>query len=324
MRRLWPYLALLLAGGAGLIWWQLAPRDDPAWQGYADADFLRIGAVLEGRLTSLAVARGATVAAGDVLFTQDDVPDRAAFDQARAAVEQARAQLANLQAGGKETEIAAAAADVADAQARLARARADLARTAALVPGGAATRRDLDAAREAVDTAVARLDAARARHAQANAPAGRRMEIDAAARALEQAQAAAQSAQWRLAQRRVLAPASARVTDVLRRPGEIAPAGAPVVELLPPENLLVRFFVPLRARPALQPGQELLAECDGCGGPISVRITYIAPQAEYTPPVIYSNESAAKLVFMLEAKPAGADAQKLHPGQPVRVRTLPQ
>jgi HlyD family secretion protein len=97
------------------------------------------------------------------------------------------------------------------------------------------------------------------------------------------------------------------------------PAGAPVVNLLPPGNIKVRFFVPEREVGALKPGQPVTLACDGCTGPIPAQITYVAPQAEYTPPVIYSRERREKLVFMVEARPAPADAPKLHPGQPVEV-----
>jgi HlyD family secretion protein len=49
---------------------------------------------------------------------------------------------------------------------------------------------------------------------------------------------------------------------------------------------------------------------------------FIADRAEFTPPVLYSKENRTKLVYLVEAKPASADAAKLHPGQPVDV-TLP-
>jgi HlyD family secretion protein len=81
----------------------------------------------------------------------------------------------------------------------------------------------------------------------------------------------------------------------------------------------VRFFVPESRLGAIRVGMPVTVSCDGCAGPISARITYIAPQAEYTPPVIYSRENRAKLVFLTEARPAPADAIKLHPGQPVEV-----
>ncbi|ESJ10752.1 hypothetical protein B551_0215395 [Cupriavidus sp. HPC(L)] len=97
------------------------------------------------------------------------------------------------------------------------------------------------------------------------------------------------------------------------------PAGSPVVRLLPPGNVKVRFFVPEAAIGTLRPGQAVRLTCDGCGAAIPATIRYVSSQAEYTPPVIYSNETRRKLVFLVEARPAPADAARLHPGQPVEV-----
>ena len=105
-----------------------------------------------------------------------------------------------------------------------------------------------------------------------------------------------------------------------RRVGEWVPAGNPVVQMLPPQNLKVRFFVPEAAIASLAPGRTIAIHCDGCAADVPARITYVSREAEYTPPVIYSNESRTKLVFMVEARPALAAAPKLQPGQPVAVR----
>jgi HlyD family secretion protein len=81
----------------------------------------------------------------------------------------------------------------------------------------------------------------------------------------------------------------------------------------------VRFFVPETKLGAIRAGQKVSLACDGCPGTIEGTISFIAPQAEFTPPVIYSKDNRAKLVFLVEARPAPRDAAKLHPGQPVDV-----
>jgi HlyD family secretion protein len=116
----------------------------------------------------------------------------------------------------------------------------------------------------------------------------------------------------------VAASVAGRVTDTLFARGDWVPSGAPVVSLLPPGNVKVRFFVPETQLGTVSVGQKVAVSCDGCA-PISATVSFIAPQAEYTPPVIYSKESRSKLVFLVEAKPAPEDALKLHPGQPVDV-----
>jgi HlyD family secretion protein len=101
--------------------------------------------------------------------------------------------------------------------------------------------------------------------------------------------------------------------------GEWVPAGAPVVSVLPAANVKARFFVPETELGRVRVGQGVKLACDGCGAPIDAKVSFIATQAEFTPPVIYSKDSRAKLVFLVEARPSPADAVKLHPGQPVDV-----
>src|SRR5260370_6346796 len=88
------------------------PRDAPAWQGYAEADYVKVGPTQQGLLTKVSVARGDQVATGAPLFSQDETADRAARDQALRQLMQAKEQLANLQAGGKQTEIEQAQANL--------------------------------------------------------------------------------------------------------------------------------------------------------------------------------------------------------------------
>ena len=107
--------------------------------------------------------------------------------------------------------------------------------------------------------------------------------------------------------------------DTFYSEGEWVAAGNPVVSLLPPGNLKLRFFVPETAVGGLKIGQAVRAACDGCNAAISAKITYISRQAEFTPPVIYSREQRSKLVFLVEAKPELADAVRLKPGQPLDV-----
>jgi len=109
------------------------------------------------------------------------------------------------------------------------------------------------------------------------------------------------------------------VVDTLYREGEWVAPGSPVIRLLPPKNVKVRFFVPERIVGGLEPGRKVLLHCDGCAADVAAEVNYIADEPEYTPPVIYSNETRAKLVFMVEARPSIENAGRLRPGQPVAV-----
>ena len=121
-----------------------------------------------------------------------------------------------------------------------------------------------------------------------------------------------------MAQKSQAAPRAALVYDTLYREGEFVPAANPVVSLLPPENIKVRFFVPEAGFGALKAGDRVRVALTG-RPELEARISYLSPQPEYTPPVLYNRENRAKLVFMVEAVFDPATARDLHPGQPADV-----
>jgi HlyD family secretion protein len=311
----------VLAVGAGL-WWRSRPPSEAAWQGYAEADYVKVAPTLQGLLTALSVARGDAVTAGAPLFAQDEENDVAARDQAKEMLAQAQAQLANLEAPGKDTEIRQAEGNLADAVATRDRAQADLKRGETLLLSNNVALQNVDQLRAAARSAEARVAVAQANLAQLRAPIGRPGEIAAQKAMVEAARATLAQAEWRVAQRRVAAPASGRVADTLAQPGETIAAGAPVVSLLPPENIFVRFFVPEPALATLHRGDQVAIGCDSCPPDLPATVSFVAPQPEYTPPVIYSESTRAKLVYLIEARPRPQQAALLKPGQPVDVRPL--
>lgn len=126
-------------------------------------------------------------------------------------------------------------------------------------------------------------------------------------------------AEWNFSQMDQSAPKAGRVFDTLYREGEWVEAGHPVVVLLPPEDVEVRAFVPEGKIGLIHPGDPAQVFVDGVSGPLPGTLRFIFPQAEYTPPVIYSEESRGKLVFMVEVDFDAETAAKLNPGQPVDV-----
>jgi HlyD family secretion protein len=316
------FLAVLLLVGFGFWRAKNASPTLREWQGYAEADFVKVGPTQAGLLTSLGVARGDRVEAGSPLFAQDETDDLAGRDQAARQLRQAQEQLANLEQGAKPTEIDQAEANLADARATLDRMQQDFSRAQDLIAKGAITYQTLDQRRADQLSAKARVNVMEAALAQARAPMGRDREIRAAHAAEEASKAALAMAEWRLAQRRVIAPAAGRIADVLARPGEVLSIGAPVVSLLPPENIFVRFFVAEADLPSLHRGDLVKIVCDHCPRDFDASISFIAPQAEYTPPVIYSDSTREKLVYMVEARPPPERASLLNPGQPVTVRPI--
>jgi HlyD family secretion protein len=147
--------------------------------------------------------------------------------------------------------------------------------------------------------------------------AGTQMAYDNSQAALREAEARLISAQTRLARRRIASPAAGLIQQVYFRPGEMVPAGRPVLALLPPGHVKVRFYVPEAVLPRIARGDPVDVHCDGCADNLTARISFIASSVEYTPPVIYSLEERAKLVFLVEALPERPEALRV--GQPLSV-----
>ena len=150
---------------------------------------------------------------------------------------------------------------------------------------------------------------------------GTQKTFDDAEAALRQAKANLAWSQTRLARRDAHSPADGTIEQVYYRVGETVSAGKPVLALLPPKNLKMRFFAPEPALPAIKYGERVAVSCDGCANGLTAKVSFIARSAEYTPPVIYSLDERAKLVYLIEAHPDAPD--KFRVGQPVTV-TLPE
>ncbi|SDC43188.1 HlyD family secretion protein [Cupriavidus sp. YR651] len=294
-------------------------NDKPAsWQGYVEGEFVAVASPFAGRLEKLAVDRGQQVANGAPLFILESDDERAARQQAAEQVRVAEAQLADIQTGKRPVEVAVNQAQLAQAQAQAVRSAAQRKRDEAQFEIGGISKAQLDESRATADA-----DAARVRELQrdidvARLP-GRKDQLAAQAAQVESARAALAQAEWKLSRKFVNATAAGLVYDVPFRPGEWVPAGSAVVRMLPPGNVKVRFYVPEAVVGSLKNGQAVRIHCDGCAAPVPAKITYVSNEAEFTPPVIYSNETRRKLVFLIEARPATDDAPKLRPGQPVEV-----
>lgn len=302
LRQRLPILVLLAVLGGAAIWYftrQTAP--DP-WLGYVEGEALYVAAPVSGTLASRPVERGGRVSAGATLFALDPRTADASAAQAAAQVAGAEASLSDLGAAReRRPEIDVARAAEASARAQLVKAEADYRRFADLAAKGFASRTQLDAARAARDSAAASVAQAQAQQRSGALTVGRESQQAAAAAQVQGAKAALAAEARR---RQEIAPVSAvsgQVEQTYFNPGEWVPANQPVVSIIPDDKRKIRFFVPQDRVAGLRMGQAVRFSCDGCGGERTATVRYIAPRAEYTPPVIYSEHARAKLVFMVEA-----------------------
>lgn len=295
---------------------------DTGWSGYAEGDVLYLAAPVAGRLHTLAIGAGQQVTAGAPLFELEGQAERLGLAEARARWQAAQAQADNSRSGRRAAERAVTQAQLDQAHAQAQRADAELQRLRSLLAQQFISPSRLDDANTAAAQAHARVAELQAALAVSALPA--RSDEQRSASALAEAAAAQhQQAAWRQGQTRQTAPQAGLVTEIYFRPGEWVGAGQPVLALLPPGQRKAVFFVPEPQRALLHAGQRVTLHCDGYGAPLPARITQLAAQAEYTPPVIYSNSQRSRLVFRAEAQPDAAQAERLAPGLPLEVRLAP-
>jgi HlyD family secretion protein len=250
------------------------------WLGYAEGDNAFISAPQAGWVSHLNVERGDTVKPGQVLFTLDDTREAAARAQAAAAIPQIQAQLKQARGNLEYT-------------------RTTLARQQGLARAHAGVPAALDQAEASNKQAAASVSQLQAQQSQARA--------------------ALAAAAYTLSQRDIVSQVKGPVQDIYFREGEYVPASTPVLSVLPPKNIYVRFFVPETEFARVHRGDRVRITCDGCK-PLNATVTFIAQQEEFTPPVIFSIGNREKLVFKMEARTPGG--LPLHPGQPVEVHPL--
>jgi len=289
------------------------------YQGYAEGEFVLVAAPYAGALQRLSVARGQQVAAGAPLFELEHEFERAATRETERRLRAAEARAANLGDARRAAEVQALEAALVKAEAAVAFSDVQFKRSEQLIRDGFISPARRDESWAALERDRAQLREARAQLALARQSIGRPAELASARADAEAAQAVVAQASWRLEQKAQDSPAAGLVHETYFVAGEWVPAGKPVVSLLPPENVKVRFFVPEADVGRLRLGGTVRVRCDGCGEEITAALSYVSPRAEYTPPVVYSRESRAKLVFMAEARPSPQDALRLKPGQPVDV-----
>jgi HlyD family secretion protein len=314
-------VVLLLAAGGGTAWYLY--REEPApsgYQGYVEGNLVHMAPEEGGRIERLAVEAGDQVGEAQLLFALEASAQRAQVAEAKARLGQAEAQLQNLRAAGQRPEqVAVLEAARLRAQAAVEFSQGDLQRQRTLFDRGYSSKARLDQAEASFERDKAALQEAERQIAAAQL-SGRSSEILAAEAAVQAAAATLQQAETHLAKREVQAPAAARVQDVYYRAGEVVNPGQPVLALLPPANLKIRFFVPEPVLATLSLGQTVSVTCDSCGEDLRARVTFLSQEAEFTPPVIFSEQERSKLVFRAEARPLSEITLPL--GLPVTVRPL--
>lgn len=314
MKMLRPILILLVIAAAAILVWALfGPRPRTAYlSGYIVGDNLDLAAPVSGTLQSVSLVDGQRVFQGQAAFRIAPATLAAQGQQASANIEANQTQISTA-----EANLRKALADVAASQAAALNARQNLSRLSLVKHDdpAAVAGTDIDKASAALRQANANVLAAE------KAADARRAEIAQARAQTQQAIGGKRSVDIQVSQLAPLVPAQGRVDQVYFQVGEWVSANQAVVSIIPDGKVKVRFFVPEAEVSHYRPGAAVRFSCDGCQSGLTARIGYVSPDPEFTPPIIFSRDSRARMVFMVEAYPA--DPRKLNPGLPVEVEPLP-
>lgn len=294
-------------------------KDEPiTYQGYVEGEYVNIASSQSGRLDKLFVSRGENVKADSPLFVLDSENETAQFHQNESELASAQAVLNDMQKGSRTEELDVIKAKLTQAKADADNFQEQLIRNQELYKANALSKEALDNT-----TASAHRSAALVSELQKSLKVAqigdRKDRIEAQKAKIDQIQAQMAQTTWKLSEKARKSPSDAIVFDTLYREGEFVPMGGIVVRLLPPQNRKIRFFVPQNIAEKLTVNQNLTIVSRSDGKKLSAHVTYISTEAEYTPPIIYSNETKDQLIYMIEAYPLSSDAPLLHPGQPVEV-----
>jgi HlyD family secretion protein len=301
-----------------------------SWNGYVEVDYVYAATPGAGRIERIAVSEGDAVAAGDVLFVLEASQQRAQYDAAVARADAAEAQvkaaeatLANLKTGARPEELQVTQAALMQAETSLGLAQQNFSRAEDLFEKGNVPKSQLDQAQASLDAANAAVVQLKAQLAVAQLPA-RDDQIAAATASVVAAQSAAvaakadaANAKAMLDNRTITAPEAGRIERLYFSSGEVAGAGVPVVSIAGSDALKIKFYVNEADRPGFHLGDVVRVSCDGCAAGLTARVDHFASDPQFTPPIIYSRDERARLVFLTEA--VMATQSGILPGQPVSI-----
>lgn len=292
--------------------------DSYSLQGYVEGEYTQLASSLEGRLRNLYVSRGQTVVSGQPLFALDPEPEASQLTKALSNLASEKSKLQDYMSGQRSTVLAGIIAQKEQAQADLELAQNNFNRTSQLFQKGIVSRSNYDDA-----LAKLKLNQQKVNQFEQNiqeAELGERQyRILQQTGLVKAAEAEVAEARWRVAQKSIVAPEAGLIYNTFFNEGELVTPNQPVVSLLAPRYVYIVFYIPEPLRSSLKINERVYFDCDGCGRRYEAFINYISPEAEYTPPVIYSRDSRQKLVYRIQAKLPLEVSKKVNPGQPVDI-----
>ncbi|WP_440617748.1 HlyD family secretion protein [Cysteiniphilum sp. 6C5] len=300
------------------LYWRMSQQDSKALPGYIEANLSYISSSVSGRLVSLDVHKGQLIKKGQLLFTLEKAPYQLQTEVDKASVLANQYTYEDLLTGKRRPYIDQVEAEIKKAQADLEYARLSYERSQTLIKDGSISQQAYDLDLSKYNQAVAQLETLKAELVTYKLKA-REKQIQSAKAKVVSSQKNQALSQWYADQTNIVAKSNAMVFDTYYWPNEEVQSYKPIVSLLIPEQIKLIFYVPEPDLHQIAIGQMVYFRVDGLGQNNSATISYVSPEAEYTPPVIYSQSTRADLSFKVEAKIDKKAMKNWHPGQPVSV-----
>ncbi|GGI90433.1 HlyD family secretion protein [Legionella impletisoli] len=289
------------------------------YQGYVEGEAIYLASPFSGKLTDLFVRRGQTVKKGEQLFRLAGNPEALEIKAQKAELEQAKKIYQDLLNPKRTPEIESIKAQIEQVDAELELAAIRVTRYQTLYDRKATNKDNLD-------EALARQEQLKHRKAellsnlQLAKLGSREEQINAQAAKIEAMEAKLEVATWQLSQKIMFAPEDGVIQDTYYQEGEFVGSQQPVLALLAPKDVRIEFFVPVQQLPSIHLDQTVSFTCEGCQQDYKARISYISPEAEFIPPLVYSHENREHLVFRVNA--AITNSTRFKPGQPIWITAI--
>lgn len=289
--------------------------------GYSHGEFVYLSYSSTAKIEQLFIKKGDNVTPGQELVKIESFDAQNIFLRAEEKLSAESALLRNLESGERPEELDIIRAQIKKARSAESQVKRQLERYRNLYASRAISLAEWEDIRDELTQKGAQVEELINQLKARQLPA-RQDEISKQLSMVAAAKLERDKALWDVQQTTIVSPVNAKVFDIIYRAGERPTAGRPIISLLPPENIKVRFFIPEAMLGKFKIGTKVKLICDGCAEPIVGVINYISPEAEFTPPVIYSTKRREKLIFMAEAVPAWKQAERMKIGQPFDVEVI--
>ncbi|QGH64349.1 HlyD family efflux transporter periplasmic adaptor subunit [Serratia proteamaculans] len=289
------------------------------FSGYTNGDFIYLSHNNTEKIDKILVQKGSVVKKGQTLVLMEGFSSENSLNVTEKSYQAELALLRNMESGERPEELAIIRSQLERAKSAASLAKIHMDRNRALYTTEVISKLDWETIREDYVQKTAQVNELNHQLKARGLPA-RKEQIKNQQLRVDSAKLQLEKARWNQQQNIIVAPQDGLIFDIIYRVGERPIAGNPIISLLPPQNIKVRFFVPENKLNSVAINKKVILSCDECPKNLTGHINYISAQAEYSPPMIYSTRRREKLLFMAEAVPDEKHALSVKLGQPIEVR----